>query len=99
MMTLSREFKDNTMLTEQHGFLRSRLARTYAEINKCESLIHKPGLLKIYKNISNQWAKLDNEMIACRAWHKLTPAYHTLAKEINDNLDYLDKHLMWAKLL
>ena len=86
-------------ISDEHGLIKSRMVRVWADINKTENLVYKLDMLKIFKNISDMWAKLDNEMIACRTWHKRTPAYDTLAKEIATRLDYLEKHLMWAKLL
>jgi hypothetical protein len=86
-------------ISHDHDLIKSRMVRVYADINRTTHLLYKIDMLKIYKNINDMWAKLDNEMIACRTWHKRTPAYETLAKEISTRLDYLDKHLMWAKLL
>lgn len=86
-------------IIDEHSLIKSRIVRVWADINQIGNLVYKIDMLKIHKNITDMWAKLDNEMIACRTWHKQTPAYETLAKEIASRLDYLEKHLMWAKLL
>ena len=98
-MILSEEFKINKTLTEQHGVLKSRMARLYADINQVSNLVYKVDLLKMYKGANDLWAKLDNELIACRAWHKLTPAYHTLAQEIESRIEYMNKRIVWSKMM
>lgn len=83
---------------DSHSQLRERIARTYASVNTVENVIAKIDLLKLHKNILNLWAKLDNEMIACRTWRRLSPAYLDLAKDIESRLTYMDKHIMWSRL-
>ena len=79
--------------------LEQRLYDTKVRINNLKNKTARRDLTKMHNTVLAIFEEISRESVECRRMHKTTTRYEKLILNATDQLDHLEKYLVFACLL
>lgn len=79
--------------------LLQRVEQAQRQIASIQNRQARQDLIKMFKTLDLTLTNLNKESVECRRLHKPTARYQLLEQEVQDQLDNLEKFLVFACLL